>query len=132
MDKLLNLYLLINYGAGVQLSNIENERTLMLSDTLIGFQCMHLFATFSIYAFYPSLRSVPFGYQLLSIAAVCVFLYKVVRPASHQRFHTAGLARIYRELPRGWRAAYAVAGCTLTLVGFWFIYAMLLYRQHHP
>lgn len=128
MKNPLNLYLLINYSAAVQLSNVENERAFIVSDFFIVWQCMHLYLTLFFFLFY---RSVPFGYQLIGFGGVLYFFYKVVRPAFHQQFRTAGLAQVYRELPRGRRAIYTLISCTMSLGVLVLIYAVLLFRQSH-
>ena len=46
MRRLINHYLLANYGAGVQLSNVENERTFIVANVLVAFQCMYLYLSF--------------------------------------------------------------------------------------
>jgi hypothetical protein len=127
MKSLLQHYLLANYGAGVQLSQVENERTFIVADVLLAFQAMYLYLSLFFLVFY---RSVAFGYQLIGIGLVAWFLYKIVRPATHRYFRKAGLATVYRELSRAGRAAYAVTGCVLTVGGLGLIYAVLLYRQN--
>lgn len=129
MRRLINHYLLANYGAGVQLSNVENERTFIVANVLVAFQCMYLYLSFIFFIFY---RDISYAYHLLGIVAVSWFIYKVVQPAYRRHFDANGLSKVYRELPRGARAVYAVIGCTLTLGGLILIFAVLLFHQHRP
>lgn len=128
MRKLLDHYLLANYGAGVQLSNVENERTLIISDFFIGWQCTFVFLSSYLLVFW---RNLPYIYQLVGLGAMLVFVYKIIQPTYRRYFYAAGLDEVYRKLPRSWRVAYAWLGCGLVLGALVLVFAVTILREYY-
>lgn len=120
-------YLLANYSAAVQLSNLRGEQALIVLRFIVQFQCVYMWGTFCLLIFW---RSVPLGVLLASMIGVIWLTYRYVGPAVDQRFRAWGTAAVHDAYSLPQRRTWGLLGHGYFAGSFTFVFIGIILREY--
>ena len=120
-------YLLANYGAAVQLSNLQGEQVVGLTAYLISFQMLGLYSSLQLLVLW---RNVPVAVSVGGVAVVGWLAYRYVGPAVNQRFRTWNPAASHAAYPPTQRRAWGFLGHACFWGAFTFVFLTLILREY--
>lgn len=120
-------YLLANYAAAVQLSNLTGEQSLLVIRLLIHLQIIQFYVALQALLLW---RSVPVGVILAGVALVGGLAYLWLQTTVAKSFVKWGTAAFYLAQPAAQRRAWGLLGHALLWGTFCLIFVVAILREY--